>query len=96
MYKQSFQPYGIQDAGYFLPEHYVPESLLRGRQAMHLTEELQKSHSALTGLLYSVAQTRFISLIQDSQHYGTHYYHVTQVRRVKYLDVLFYAVTLLA
>lgn len=67
---------------YFLPEHYVPESLLRGGQVPEVVEELQQRHSALNGLSYTIAQCRFISILQATLYYGTHFYHVTQVGHV--------------
>ncbi|XP_069175465.1 tyrosine-protein phosphatase non-receptor type 13 isoform X2 [Procambarus clarkii] len=67
-----------QDVSYFLAEHYVPESLLRGGQVMAVSQQLHQNHAALAGLHYTQAQVRFITSLQDTQHYGTHYYHVTQ------------------
>ncbi|XP_050690465.1 mucin-17-like isoform X3 [Eriocheir sinensis] len=67
-----------QTVSYFLPEHYVPESLLRGGQVAEVVEELQQRHSALNGLPYTIAQCRFISTLQATLYYGTHFYHVTQ------------------
>lgn len=67
-----------QEGGYFLPEHYVPESLLRGGQASKISEDLHKLHKELSGHHYTLAQTQFINIIQDTLHYGTHFYHVSQ------------------
>ncbi|XP_045128434.1 tyrosine-protein phosphatase non-receptor type 13-like [Portunus trituberculatus] len=67
-----------QDQSYFLSEHYVPESLLRGGQAATVVGQLQQRHAALAGLPYTMAQCRFVSMLQAAPHYGTHYYHVTQ------------------
>ncbi|XP_071536989.1 uncharacterized protein [Panulirus ornatus] len=67
-----------QGVSYFLPEHYVPESLLRGGQSGQVSRTLQQNHAALAGLHHAKAQTRFITTLQDTQHYGAHYYHVTQ------------------
>lgn len=64
---------------YFLPEHYVPESLLRGGQAADAVKELQQRHLALDGLPYKIAQCHFVSIMQAALCYGTHFYHVTQV-----------------
>ncbi|XP_068207308.1 uncharacterized protein [Palaemon carinicauda] len=67
-----------QEGGYFLPEHYVPESLLRGGQASKISEDLLKLHKELSSHHYTMAQTQFINIIQDTLHYGTHFYHVSQ------------------
>ncbi|XP_064081867.1 uncharacterized protein LOC135198224 [Macrobrachium nipponense] len=67
-----------QEGGYFLPEHYVPESLLRGGQASKISDDLQKLHKELSSHHYTLAQTQFINIIQDTLHYGTHFYHVSQ------------------
>ncbi|XP_069949732.1 tyrosine-protein phosphatase non-receptor type 13 isoform X2 [Cherax quadricarinatus] len=67
-----------KDMGYFLAEHYVPESLLRGGRTVEVSQKLQQYHAALADLYYSEAQARFITTLQDTPYYGTHLYHVTQ------------------
>ena len=54
----------------------------QGRQAEAVVEELQHRHAALAGLPYTMAQCRFVSMLQAAPHYGTHFYHVTQVHFV--------------
>ncbi|CAL4179310.1 unnamed protein product, partial [Meganyctiphanes norvegica] len=67
-----------QEAGYFLLEHYLSESVIRGSSVSQLMQELQELHRANEGMHYSQAAISLIARLQDLPYYGTHYYHVTQ------------------